>query len=272
MLVTLHGYDINLHPEWWETGRGGRRRCNYPRQLLRLAREPKVRFIAVSRAICQRAIDYGIPADNITVNYIGVDTNTFKPGPIPISKRSKRILFVGRLVEKKGTAYLIRAFAGVRKKIPDAKLVIVGDGPLRSSLRALAASLNVPVDFLGALSSDQIRDQMDQARAFCLPSITATNGDAEGLPIAILEAQSSGLPVVTSARGGVGEAVINGLTGSAVKEAAIDSLEEALHLLLSNGQLAEALGKRGRDQAVEQFDLYRSSEHLETLYSKSAHS
>ena len=76
MLVTLHGFDINIHKWWWEKGNGGLRRRVYPRRLLKMAQEPSVRFIAVSKAIKQRAIEYGIPEEKITVSYIGVDTVT----------------------------------------------------------------------------------------------------------------------------------------------------------------------------------------------------
>jgi glycosyltransferase involved in cell wall biosynthesis len=235
-----------------------------------LAREPAVHFIAVSKAIRARAIEYGIPAEKVIVRYIGVDTSVFRPGPIPISERRKRILFVGRLVEKKGTEYLIRAFAQVRNKVIDAELVIAGDGPLRESLVALARSLNIPVDFRGAVSSDEVKQQMHQARVFCLPSIIAGNGDAEGLPIVILEAQASGVPVVTSAKGGVGEAVLHNDTGMVFEEGMVNMLTHHLTVLLNDADLATTFSARARIQVAAQFSLTSCSGTLETTYEEIA--
>ena len=80
MLVTLHGYDININRGWWEAGYGGPAMRNYPKRLLELASHPRVSFIAVSEAIRRRAISYGIPEEKITVRYIGVDTSKFRAG------------------------------------------------------------------------------------------------------------------------------------------------------------------------------------------------
>ena len=129
MLVTLHGYDITIHREWWEAGHGGLRRRVYPRRLLHMAEYPTVHFIAVSKAVKERAIKFGIPEGKITVAYIGVDTRRFKLGGLPLEQRRKRILFVGRMVEKKAPLLMIRAFADVRRVIPDAELAMIGDGP-----------------------------------------------------------------------------------------------------------------------------------------------
>lgn len=212
MVVTLHGYDINIHRQWWESGRGGIHRRAYPRRLLKMAQDPAVHFIAVSQAIKRRAVEFGIPEDKITVCYIGVDTERFKPGGLPLEQRSKRILFVGRMVDKKAPLLLIHAYSEVRKQVPDAELTMIGDGPLLKEARLLAKTLGVPVEFLGAQDRDAVLRQLHLARVFCLPSVTASNGDAEGLPISILEAQACGIPVVTSAEGGL-EGIVDGVTG-----------------------------------------------------------
>lgn len=178
MVVTLHGYDINIRREWWEAGKGGVLRRFYPRRLLTMAHEPAVYFIAVSHAIRCRAIEYGIPEDKITVSYIGVDTERFKPGGLPIDQRRKRILFVGRMVEKKAPLLLIRGYAEVRKQVPEAQLVMIGDGPLLKDAKRLARTLDVPVEFHGAQDSYAVQAQLHLARVLCLPSVTAENGDA----------------------------------------------------------------------------------------------
>ena len=266
LLVTLHGYDINIHPEWWEAGHGGWRRRAYPRQLRRLGQEPHVHFIAVSEAIRRRAIAYGIPPERITLRYIGVDTVRFQPDGAPLAQRANRILYVGRLVEKKGAADLIRAYAAVREHVADAQLVVVGDGPLSEDLRRLARQLDAPVEFLGALSSDEVRRQMHLAKVFCLPSIVARNGDAEGLPISILEAQACGLPVLTSARGGVGEGVLDGITGYCFDEHDTATLTEHVLTLLRDDELLTKMGRAGTEHVGKHFDLMRCTALLEQTY------
>ena len=202
ILVTLHGYDITVSKEWWQQGNGGRSMKRYPERLLSLSKHPNVRFIAVSQAIKQKAIEFGIPASKIQVHYIGVDTNKFKPSGLPISQRDNVVLFVGRFVEKKAPLQLIKAFSQVFKHIPDAKLIMVGDGVLKKEAECLAKTLRLPVEFKGALKHEQVLKEYDKAKVFCLPSITAKNGDAEGLPISILEAISKNLFVVVTSHSG----------------------------------------------------------------------
>jgi glycosyltransferase involved in cell wall biosynthesis len=266
VVVTLHGYDINIHKQWWQQPEQSPARRRYPGRLLRLASDPRVHFVAVSRAIKERAIEWGIPAERISVRYIGVDLKAFRPAGPPIERRLPRILFVGRLAEKKGVEYLIRAFAAVKAQLPAAELVIVGDGRLRAKLELLASQLKVPVTFLGSLSSQQIKQELQQTRVFCSPSVTADNGDAEGLPIVILEAQACGVPVVTSARGGAREGIIDGVTGFAFKEKDVADLGNRLLLLLQDAQKAASMGRAGRRNMEEKFDLRSCTASLEHLY------
>jgi glycosyltransferase involved in cell wall biosynthesis len=94
LLVTLHGYDINVDRIWWENGHGGQAMRNYPRRLLALASRPDTHFIAVSHALRGRAIAYGIPPEKVTTHYIGVDAAKFAPGPLSLPERPPRVLFV----------------------------------------------------------------------------------------------------------------------------------------------------------------------------------
>jgi glycosyltransferase involved in cell wall biosynthesis len=268
ILTTLHGYDINIAPEYW--GRSWRASRKYPQRLLAISRDARVRFIAVSEAIKQRAIEFGLPADRVDVRYIGVDTRRFFLGDMPLDKRRRRILFVGRMVEKKGPVIMIHAFAEVRHHVPDAELVVIGDGPLLEHCRSLAASLQVPVQFPGAVAHERVKQEMDGARVFCLPSITTANGDAEGLSIAIVEAQAAGVPVVTSARGGAGEAIEHGVTGYAFAESDQKALVAALIRLLRDDQLAGEMSAAARARACRLFDLHECTASLETLYEQSA--
>jgi glycosyltransferase involved in cell wall biosynthesis len=266
IVVTLHGYDINIRRQWWESAGQSPAKRRYPGRLLNIATDPRVHFIAVSEAIARRAADWGIAPERVSVRYIGVDTHAFRRRGPPMQERPPVILFTGRLSEKKGVQYLIRAFAKVRARIPEAELVVVGDGSLRGELEQLAAGLRVPVAFLGSQTSEQVQQHMQRARVFCSPSVTAQNGDAEGLPIVILEAQACGLPVVTSARGGKEEGIIDGVSGYAFAEKDVDTLAARLSSLLEDGSLAERMGLAGREHIESNFDLHRCTGALERLY------
>ncbi len=266
MLVTLHGYDITVAPDWWEAGRGGPLRRSYPRRLRALAREPGVRFCAVSQAVRERAIEYGLPADKVEVGYIGVDTAKFQPGGAPMAARAPRVLFAGRLVEKKGVAHLLHAFAELRRAVPQAELVIAGDGPLRAPLEALAQSLGVPATFAGRLTPEQLRAELAQARLFCLPSVTAANGDAEGFGLVLLEAQACGVPVVTSARGGAREGLVEGETGHAFAEGDRAALARHLAQLLPDTTRLQRMAAAAAAFVRERFDLHHHTARLEVMY------
>jgi glycosyltransferase involved in cell wall biosynthesis len=267
MLVTLHGYDINIRREWWEAGYGGLRMRAYPDLLLRMARDPNVSFIAVSHAIKMRAIDWGIPEEKIGVAYIGVDTRRFCPGGLPLNQRRNRILFVGRMVEKKAPLLMIQAFAEVRSQVPDAELVMIGAGPLLNDAKRLAAELSVPVKFLGACSSDEVLRQIHEARIFCLLSKTAANGDAEGLPISLLEAQACGVPVVTSMSGGSLEGIKEGETGLSLNPYSLQVAVKTISFLLKNDNATDRMGCAATVFIQREFAIDRLTHGLETLYS-----
>lgn len=263
VLVTLHGFDIHTQKSWWHSGKGGRRRRDYPERLIQMSRSPRVRFIAVSESNRQRAIDFGLPSDRILTHYMGVDTRYFHPSS---EGREPVVLFLGRLVEKKGAEYLLRAWAQVVTRAHEARLVIAGDGPLRAELEGLATSLGVDATFLGAVTQEEARGLMQKAKVFCLPSITAASGDAEGFPIVLMEAQACGTPVISSARGGADEGLIDGITGFRFPERDVETLARQLTTVLTD----ETLRTRQSNAAIafvrERLDLFQQTKLLERLY------
>lgn len=229
--------------------------------------------LAVSEHIKRRlTLNHGFPADKIEVWYQGIDSDAFTPAQ-PGSKSSKQILFVGRLVEKKGCTHLIDAFARVRATHPDARLTIAGDGPLRVVLKGQARSLRVPVEFAGFLSPDEVQRRMREATLVAVPSVTAASGDEEGLPNVVLEAQASGTPVVATDHSGIPEAVENEVTGLLVSQAALLSgnskpLAHGINRLLSDPDLRRALSSRARANVENKFDMRITVAHLEALYDR----
>lgn len=270
MVVTLHGYDINIHRWWWEAGHGGVYRRWYPRRLMRMAQDPDVRFIAVSQAIKHRAIEQGIPEDRIAVSYIGVDTERFKPGGLPLDQRHKRILFVGRMVEKKAPLLMVRAYANVLKHVPDAELVMIGDGPLLEDARRLARALKAPVQFLGARDGDEVLAELHQAKVFCLPSVIAANGDAEGLPISIIEALACGVPCIATRHSGNPEISADRRILLLAQEGDPAPLAESLATQINESSSANMRQRLSRELASEYFSLFKNARSLELQYNLSA--
>jgi len=265
MVATLHGYDIHTHEQWWRDGRGGRMMRDYPQRLRAMGADPRVHFVAVSTAVRERAIAFGLPAQRVLVRYIGVDTRRFAPAAPPVSQRAPRVLFVGRMVEKKGARYLLQAAASLRERVPDLRVVLIGEGPQRAELTALAAELGVQADFMGHQPHEEVRRQLESARLLCLPSVTATNGDSEGLGIVLLEAQACGVPVVTSAHTGA-EAIIDQVTGFAVEQRDAAALAVALQALLADDARADAMSQAAVRWVRERYDLATCTEGLEAMY------
>lgn len=265
MLVSLHGYDINISKEWWESGKGGFCKKDYPCKLIKIAQQKNVFFVAVSRAIKDRAVKFGIPREKIFINYIGVDTKKFILGPKSICLR-KEILFIGRLVEKKGCKYLLKAFSHIQYKFPEITLVIIGDGPCRNALENYAYKKSIRVRFCGALQTEKVLKYFGNARVLCLPSITAENGDAEGFGIVLLEAQAAGVPVISSARGGAQEGLIDGKTGIAFREKDVKAISDALEKTLGNDLMLLEYSKRARSFIIERFDIKNCTANLESIY------
>jgi glycosyltransferase involved in cell wall biosynthesis len=258
LVVSFHGYDA--------TKSAARFRSRTERLFLRrralIAREAHL-IIAVSDFIRGRLLESGFPPEKVLVHYTGVDTAYFRPNK---KERLPVVLFVGRLVELKGCEYLIRAFSVVQEEIPEAMLVIIGDGPLRSTLDGLAKSVLRNYQFLGAQPQSSVREWMGKARVFSVPSVVAPTGAAEGFGLVFAEAQAMGLPVVSFATGGIPEAVTHGRTGFLASPGDWRTLASRLVLLLKDHDLAQAFGMQGRRHVVERFDLSRQARRLEELY------
>src|SRR4051812_39481192 len=246
LITSLRGYDVTRsraslllsgRPSW----------MRYALSERALQRRGTI-FLAVSDALRRRAIDRGYPADRIITHYNGVDLERFPAGP----GGADTILFVGRLVEKKGVETLLQAFALVRRTRPGASLVIIGDGPLRSRLEASAGE---GVRFLGAVDAVSVGDWMRRSTLLAAPSVTARDGDAEGLPNVIVEAAASALPAVGSDHSGIPEAIVEGETGFIVAERGAEALAARLLIVLGDPDLRGRMGAAARAMAEQKFDF-----------------
>ena len=256
MVVTLHGYDVTSEDEALRGSSAGRVYLQGRRSLWDEARV----FVCVSEWIRQKALERGYPEEKLWVHPIGVDLEAFRPAS---GAKEPLVLFVGRLVEKKGCCYLLRAMRAVEEQMPEARLVVVGDGPLRGALQAEARGLQ-RCCFVGAAAAEEVREWMRKAAVVAVPSVVAANGDAEGMCLVALEAQAMGVPVV--AFRGPGIEVVDGETGLLVRKRDSDALAEALLSLLMFESVAARWGAAGRARVERLFDLRRQTAELEDKY------
>jgi glycosyltransferase involved in cell wall biosynthesis len=262
LIVTFQGYDATIYDKFLLQSRYYSCR-SYVRRRKMLDAEATL-LIAVSSFIQDEMIRQGFSADKIVVHYVGVDTELFCPDPQV--KREPFILFTGRLAEKKGCEYLIRAMGEVQCQLPKAELVLIGDGPLRQPLEQLARQTLTSYRFLGFQSPDVVRHWMNRAQIFAAPSVRAESGDAEGYPNAFAEAQSMGLPVVSFSADGVREAVVHGETGLLARERDVSALAAHLRRLYADPALSARMGEAARAHVCTHFNLRTQTRKLEELY------
>jgi glycosyltransferase involved in cell wall biosynthesis len=212
-------------------------------------------------------LDLGAPADRLLVSPSGADERLFHgadPAAAPPS-----FVAVGRFVAKKGPLHTIRAFARMMGELPDplrrqARLVMVGEGPLLGEAQRLVDALGLAdaVTLAGAASHQDVAQLLRQARAFLQHSLVAPDGDSEGSPVALMEAQLSGLPVVATLHGGIPEVVVEGVTGFLVEEGDIEGMARAIGPLAMDAALAGRLGAAARRRATS---LFTVRHHLEQV-------
>lgn len=262
MIVSVHGYDATVSDV-------GLLNMGLAERTYLLRRSSVIRrasqFLCVSHYLRGQLLAKGFPRDKLAVHYTGTDTEFFSP--IPTSERlSSRVLFVGRLVEKKGCEYLIRAMEIVQERVPNAALTVIGDGPLRPALEALARTKLHSFQFLGSQPREVVKTHMNVSRLFCVPSVIDRSGGAEGFGMVFTEAQAMGLPVVSFATGGIPEAVEHGKTGLLAHERDHRQLAKFIEALLTNQSRWRQMSENGQARVRQMFDIKRQTAKLEQIY------
>jgi colanic acid/amylovoran biosynthesis glycosyltransferase len=212
----------------------------------------------------ERAIELGCPPEKIISLPIGIDLSKFS---FKERKPSDKInfLYIGRMVEKKGVIYAIRAFAKAYQKHKNISFTLVGDGPLRAQLEAEVDRLGMrgPIKMLGAVPD--IKPELDKAHVFVSPSVVAKSGDAEGgINVTVIEALASGLPALVT-RQTQSELVFDDKSGYIAKENDADDLSEKMEILIKNPQKITEFGIIGR-RFAEELDSKKQVARLEDLY------
>jgi glycosyltransferase involved in cell wall biosynthesis len=187
-------------------------------------------FFTVSSFIKRQLDDLTAQETQAEVLPMGIQVDRFaRPSPA-VSSSGNTLLFVGRLVEKKGVQYLLEALPSVLRACPDTTLMLVGDGPLRQQLQEQARTLGIErqVQFLGWKSNEEMPMLYTQADLVVVPSIVDASGETEGMPVVILEAMAAGKLVVASNVSGIPDVIADGVNGFLIEPKSAPALAARL--------------------------------------------
>jgi glycosyltransferase involved in cell wall biosynthesis len=195
------------------------------------------------------------------------DIKIEEPVEKPRDSQAKSILYVGRLVERKGVRYLIQAYAEIINEI-NARVFIVGMGQEMESLKRLTVELGVKdkINFLGQISAQELDQCYRNASVFVLPAIIDAKGDTEGLGVVLIEALTYKLPVIASGVGGIVDVIKDNETGILVPEKDTDALAHALLKVMKNDKYAASLGERGYQFVNEKYNWNKITDQIITLF------
>lgn len=251
LIVHFHGYDASVESVLEE------HRETYPR-MFKVASA----IIVVSRAMQRKLIELGAQEEKVHYNPYGVDCDRFG-GADPESAETLFIA-VGRFTDKKAPQVTISAFGKVLKACPNARLRMIGEGPLLEECKALSRNLGISnaISFLGGQTHSVVEREMQNARCFVQHSVVASSGDSEGTPVSILEAGATGLPVVSTRHAGIPDVVIEGETGFLVDEGDEVGMANYMIKIAREPALAAKMGKAAREHIKERFSKERSLSNL----------
>lgn len=212
-------------------------------------------------------------ASRVQVIRCGVDTQLFRPEEVSRSADPARpftLVCTGTLYEVKGQGYLIEACRLLKERGVPIKCHLVGDGPMRDELAAEIQRLGLgdEVRLRGKMTRSEIAELLRDANALVAPSVPAAGGRREGIPVVLMEAMASGLPVVASAISGIPELVTDEVSGLLVPPRDPGRLAEALGRLWADPEWASRLGCAGRDKVVSEYDLNANSAQLLRLMAR----
>lgn len=216
-------------------------------------------IVCISEFHRQFFLKNGARPEQLHIAYCGIDTSVFSPKPREDRKgRPVRILSSGRLVEKKGFEYVIRACSALKDRGLAFECTIAGSGPLEAALRKqiTEAGLDGQVTLTGkALKQEDIPAFMRGGDVYCLPCVWASDDDVDGLPQMLMEAMACGLPAISTRLVGIPDLIIHEKTGLLVEPREVEPLADALERLAKDEALCQRLAEEGRRHLLEHFDL-----------------
>ena len=266
VLISFYGYDCTSFPQRFK-GAGKTWLQN------KLFRNPYVTyFTAMSPDMKEDLLELGCPEEKIIVHYHGSDPQPFLRERTYEDKEDIHLLIISSLTAKKGHLFLLKAFRQAEGKTNKRlHLHIVGDGELRDDLALFIrqaglkrVTLHGPVDY----GSEQHHAYLEQADIFVHPSVTTVQGEKEGIPGALIESRSGGLPTVATYHAGIPYIVEHGQTGLLAEEHDIATLADHMVALAEDASLREKIGKAGQQYTLEHLDVANKEKDLEEIYER----
>jgi colanic acid/amylovoran biosynthesis glycosyltransferase len=238
-----------------------------PRYFVDLLRRGDL-FMPVSEDFRDRLLALGIPNDRIVVHRSGINLRRFAFSPRQAPQGATELLFVGRLTEKKGLTYLLDAFSMLVGAGRDVKLTVIGEGELGPMMRAQCNDLGIAdrVVFFGGGTQEQVVSALQRSHILVAPSVTAANGDQEGIPNVLKEAMATGMPVVSTYHSGIPELVEHGVSGLLAPERDPAALAALLTELVDHPESWPFLGLAARRKVEEEYDAERLNDELVAAY------
>lgn len=256
-LTTFHGYDVNSLPHKAPPG--------YYRQLFTHGD----RFTSNTDYTRKRAVALGCDEKKITILPVGLDITKFGFRPRQLARGEPvRLLTIGRLVEKKGHKYALKAVKALSDKGFDIRYSIAGDGPEKDRLQGLAAALGLSnrVEFLHDINEQEALELYASCHIFVLPSVTSADQDREGQALVLQEAQATGMPVVSTRHNGIPEGVLDGVSAFLVPERDHLKLAEKIEYLIKRPSSWPVMGDAGRKFVEGKYDIRKLNGELVSIY------
>lgn len=258
-VVSFHGADVMVDLE------------KPPYRAATLSMLESARLVLVrSQSLADALVKLGCGAGKVRIQRTGIplDELPFRARAFPPPDGAWQLLQACRLIEKKGLATSLRAFAKFARQYPDARFTIAGDGMLLAQLQETARALGVSdrVDFVGFVSQEALRELFYRAHIFLHPSETGPDGNQEGVPNSMLEAMATGLPVFATMHGGLPEAIENEVSGVLVCERDADALAIKLFDAAEKPELLTRLAENGARAVAENFEQSAQIRKLEGYY------
>jgi glycosyltransferase involved in cell wall biosynthesis len=259
VVLTSHGTDLFLLD-----------RFPIARPLARRVFARAAQVTVISSPLVARVQALGVPAERVTVVPMPFDAATFTAGDG--ARDADLILFVGRLIERKGAEFAIRALAELRQRGRKLRLLVVGDGPEREALERLAGTLGVRagVAFAGTLPAAEVAPLYRRASVLLFPGVTDWKGEQEGFGMVLFEAMRCGVPVVASQSGGIPDVITDGATGLLVPERDPVALADATNRLLGDPALARRLAGAAQADVARRFAPERIARVFDGVYQRAA--
>jgi glycosyltransferase involved in cell wall biosynthesis len=225
------------------------------------------RFLVLSQVMSRELLSAGFSPERMVVHPLGI-----RFSELPRQKRKPVMLFAGRLVEKKAVLDAINAFARIKAKAEAWEFDIIGDGPQKPDAEILIGKLGLTqsVHLLGTCPYSELHKRMEESSLFILPSKTAANGDREGTPTVLLDAQSHGLPIVATAHAGIPETVLRDQTAILVGEGDVAAIAEAMWKWIASEDLRQKADSLGRNYISEKFLVSVRIRDLKRIYESCA--